>query len=57
VVRAAVKTGRVTKSRKAPAMKLMKTEVSDEESYFGNVSGYGSMEAEMDDDEDEEMLV
>jgi hypothetical protein len=56
VIRAAVKTGRVTKARKTPAMKLMKTEMSDEESYFGNVSGYGSLEAEMDDDEDE-MLV
>jgi hypothetical protein len=52
-----VKTGRVTKTRKMPAMKLMKTEMSDEESYFSKMSGYGSLEAEMDDDEDEEMLV
>jgi hypothetical protein len=51
-----VKTGRVTKARKMPAMKLMKTEMLDEESYFGNVLGYDSLEAEMDDDEDE-MLV
>jgi hypothetical protein len=52
-----VKTGRVTKAKKTPAMKLMKTEMLDEESYLGNASGYGSPEAEMDEDDEDEMLV